>query len=605
MEKNQENNDIRIKSGINLSDNISDAIEELSNMSNKQVDTLMSNTNPPLFTNFNPLANLNNEELEKSFELTESDFDDEIYKNRIMAFLDTRSDIKDLVNLTEEQAEIIKSNLGVNFFMNIHEKDENINPKFTKENDELLSKTIDNYFMNRQIGTLPETNKMEIERICREVRKYGTMPFKIFDENEYMSYPIIKPFLEEKYIPTEKEFKDEAKKLKVTGNFSSLGAAQNELAKRYGFKEYRAIKSRFPESSKSYDNINTILIHTYKLNEIEHSEINDFLFKFRHIFRKLNLAIGILNQGNILENVETRLYEKKLESLHIQENNLMQIYSYFLTENSIIFGQIKRNIQKLSQDEKINLLNDLNDLEIAENDIPAFGLFANLLAYHIGKSAGDVTLHKNEDGSINQEFVPKSSIGPIKNSLKDEVFDFLKYNIDSTKLLNEIAANQVLSEVKEDFAYKTTKGFFIYFINNIAIENRLTADIIKKISNELPIGSKVECNQFLYNRKKGNVLNVIAMDFQPTNILVEKLYKIISTIISSKNSTFEPSNIESTLNTILSNKELNVNGDINVNISKSDILGAMGITQGKEKRLNRAEQTLKKFGLNPNADGNL
>ncbi len=232
------------------------------------------------------------------------------------------------------------------------------------------------------------------------------MPFKIFDENEYKSYPITKPFFEEKYIPTEKEFKCEAKKLKVTGNFSSLGAAQNELAKRYGFKEYRAIKSRFAESTKSYDNINTILIHTYKLNEIEHSEINDFFFKFRHIFRKLNLAIGILNQGNILENVEPILYDMKLESLHIQENSLMQIYSYFLTENSILFGQIKRNIQKLFQDEKINILKDLERLEIDKKDESVFGLFVGLLEYHIGKSAGDVTLIKNEDGSIGKIFKP-------------------------------------------------------------------------------------------------------------------------------------------------------------------------------------------------------
>ena len=170
-------------------------------------------------------------------------------------------------------------------------------------------------------------------------------------------------------------------------------------------------------------------------------------------------------------------------------------------------------------------------------------------------------------------------------------------------MLNEIAANQVVTKVKEDFAYKTTKGFFIYFINNIVMENRLTADIIKKISNELPIGSKVECNQFLYDRRKGNVLNVLAMDFQPTNILVEKLYKIASAI----NSTFSKhSSIESTLTNILGNKELKIDsdGNIKVNISNNEILDSMGISQSKEEGLNRAKETLKKFGLKPNTDGN-
>jgi hypothetical protein len=113
-----------------------------------------------------------------------------------------------------------------------------------------------------------------------------------------------------------------------------------------------------------------------------------------------------LNQGNILENVEPRLYEKNLEQLHIQENSLMQIYSYFLAENSIIFGQIKRKIQKLSQDEKINILKELENIEIDKKDETVFGLFVNLLEYHIGKSAGDVSLVKNEDGSIGKIFKP-------------------------------------------------------------------------------------------------------------------------------------------------------------------------------------------------------
>lgn len=397
--------------------------------------------------------------------MTKEAADAVINAGNLKLFIDKRNDTNDLINLTKEHAEILKSNIGMKFFMNTNTKEieiktssiiesleiatiinnsnventcnpiemevgqskeqiidemlhreadiimlnadlskskkvqipltgevselhvdysNDIKSKLSPENDELLSNTIDNYFMNPRIKY--KNAEDEIERIYKEVRKYGTMPFKIFDENEYMSYPIIKPFLEEKYIPTEKEFKDEAKKLKVTGNFSSLGAAQNELARRYGFKEYRAIKSKFSESSKSYDNINTILIHAYKLNEIDNSKINDFIFKFRHIFRKLNFATILLNQGNILENVEPRLYERKLELLHIQENSLSEIYSYFVTENSIVFGQIKRNINRLSQVEKINIL---NELEVEEKDEPAFGSFLNLLAFHIGKSVGE------------------------------------------------------------------------------------------------------------------------------------------------------------------------------------------------------------------------
>lgn len=473
-----------------------------------------------------------------------------------------------------------------------------INPKFTKENDELLGKTIDNYFMNRQLGRLSETGKMAMERIFREARRYSAMPHRIINDDTYTSYPVSKPFLEEKQIPTEREFKEEAKRLKNSDNFSSLGAAQNELAKRYGFNEYRAIKSIFSKSLNSYDNIRVIFFNPSELNDNERNELHNFILRFNSVFRKLNISVGILES---YMNKEPRAYYKILEQLQINENSLIGNYRYFLTENSIVFGQIKKNISILSQDRKINLLNDLNDLEINENDAPAFGLFANLLSYHLGKSAGDVTLHKNEDGTIEQRFVPKSSSGAMKKSLNDEVFDFLKHNINSTKLLNEIAANQVLTELKEDFAYKTTKGFFIYFINNIAMENRLTADIIRKISNEVPIGSKIECNQFSYDMKKGNVLNVIAMDFQPTNILVEKLYKIASAI----NSASKRPGIGNALINILSNKELKIDSDdnIKVNISNSEILDSMGISQSKEKGFNRAKETLKNFGLKPNKDG--
>ena len=225
MEKNKE---ITIKSGINLSGNIRDSIEELRNMSNEEVDTLMRNTVPPLVTNFNPLANFSNEELEDE-------------------------SLKYLKNLYDKRLLTLRKYSGNKY------KEENQNPEFTKENLQILSNEIDKYFLNKKTGTLSESNITKIEEILRKARKYGSIPTKILDNDENMSYPIIKPFFEEKYIPTEREFKDEAKKLKVSGNFSSLGAAQNALAKKYGFEEYRAIKSKFSESSMSYDNINTII----------------------------------------------------------------------------------------------------------------------------------------------------------------------------------------------------------------------------------------------------------------------------------------------------------------------------------------------------------
>ena len=44
-------------------------------------------------------------------------------------------------------------------------------------------------------------------------------------------------------LPSIEEFKQQAKELKKSQNFEKLGHAQNTLAKQYGYRDYRAIKS--------------------------------------------------------------------------------------------------------------------------------------------------------------------------------------------------------------------------------------------------------------------------------------------------------------------------------------------------------------------------
>lgn len=134
-----------------------------------------------------------------------------------------------------------------------------------------------------------------------------------------------------------------------------------------------------------------------------------------------------------MENVESRLYERKLESLHIQENSLKQIYNYFTNENSIVFGQIKRNINRLSPDEKIKLLIEKNELETDKDEEV---IFSNLLAYNIGKSVGDVTLVKNEDGSICKIFKPNSDVDTKVENAVNEILNRNRMQIgnDSTSV---------------------------------------------------------------------------------------------------------------------------------------------------------------------------
>lgn len=283
---------------------------------------------------------------------------------------------------------------------------------------------VSNEFMNDLSFIISANN--EFEGLIDEQSLYNRVFRGSMMVNERKLNLIEKPFYEEKFIPTEQEFKDEAKSIK--SNYSNLGTAQNELAKIYGFKDYRAIKPCFP---KSNDEIAIFMVNTFKLNENENEELNNLYWKFRVIFRRLNIGLGLLNQFNAFENIHPRLYSKDTKRLFIQENSLMQIYSYFLTENSIIFGQIKRNIQKLSQDEKTNILKDLESLEIDKKDETVFGLFVGLLEYHIGKSAGDVTLIKNEDGSIGKIFKPKSDVDTKVENAVNEILNRNRMQISS------------------------------------------------------------------------------------------------------------------------------------------------------------------------------
>jgi len=66
-------------------------------------------------------------------------------------------------------------------------------------------------------------------------------------------------------LPSMEDFKVQAKKLKLTGNFEKLGHAQNELAKQYGFKDFNSIKVQLREEEPIFSKLPN-KIRTYKLS---------------------------------------------------------------------------------------------------------------------------------------------------------------------------------------------------------------------------------------------------------------------------------------------------------------------------------------------------
>lgn len=115
----------------------------------------------------------------------------------------------------------------------------------------------------------------------------------------------------------------------------------------------------------------------------------------------------------------------------------------------------------------------------------------------------------------------------MNSTLENNIYTFLRENIEQTKTLKKILDTQDIVEVKKDFVYQTEKGSFVCFVNNIFLDNEYIKQKIEKLNNEISEGTVIEVTQFLFDRKKENVLIVIAMSEIVKKEIIDKLYKII------------------------------------------------------------------------------
>ncbi|OCL89600.1 hypothetical protein N3114_12545 (plasmid) [Aliarcobacter butzleri] len=99
-------------------------------------------------------------------------------------------------------------------------------------------------------------------------------------------------------LPSIYEFKQQAKELKKSQNFEKLGHAQNALAKAYGYKDYRSIKSVL-KTDDSQSNTQSQIITTSELMKMMQKQIysknkSTVKFKEEHYYK---------NQKNIVEGI--------------------------------------------------------------------------------------------------------------------------------------------------------------------------------------------------------------------------------------------------------------------------------------------------------------
>jgi len=98
--------------------------------------------------------------------------------------------------------------------------------------------------------------------------------------------------IREDVFPTEKEFKIQAKKFKISGNFKSLGHAQNALANKYGYKDYNAIKPNLKKELMSKkDNNKKYSLIPYQ----NHNLLSLLVSNYGSIFNKTTPDIDILD----------------------------------------------------------------------------------------------------------------------------------------------------------------------------------------------------------------------------------------------------------------------------------------------------------------------
>lgn len=100
-------------------------------------------------------------------------------------------------------------------------------------------------------------------------------------------------------LPSIEEFKQQAKELKASQNFEKLGHAQNALAKQYGYKNYRAIKSVLKNDNMLHSNNQPETITPSEFRDMISKQIfpNDnptITFRKEHYFN---------NQKNIVDGI--------------------------------------------------------------------------------------------------------------------------------------------------------------------------------------------------------------------------------------------------------------------------------------------------------------
>lgn len=338
-------------------------------------------------------------------------------------------------------------------------------------------------------------------------------------------------------LPFDEDFKIEAKKLQSTENYKTLLAAQDALAVKYGFKDYKSIRNKIlnPDSIK----LNIFLFHTFYIEDKYKSQIEKTLTLFKYIFQKLNIVCFCMNNGAIKENKFNYHYSKPKKSCEVFITSY-EDFTNFLTNEEILFiRKIKSNISKMFVEDKIVLLETLNSIQVNYDD--SLLRFKTILINHltheleskiyIQRSLNYDLNNLNIKNELNNFIKLINILHSIDNFSSDSFGKLIEqYLTQDYKTLKELLKDSSITELKKDFAYQTKYGTFL--ILNISKMNSINFNELLKQFCE---SDDIETNQLMnFELEKVQYSKIIQQKFLIISMkesleleTIDKLYRYL------------------------------------------------------------------------------
>lgn len=265
------------------------------------------------------------------------------------------------------------------------------------------------------------------------------------------------------------EYKLKAKDIQSNLKLPTLLAAQNILAKQYGYKDYKDVRNKLidPDNVK----IEAFIFLTYYLDENTRKEIQKILDLFSFVLSRLEIyQVTKFNDNSFKNKFDYHYKANKLCEVYL--DNYENFINFLTNEEFLFVGKIKSNLSKMFLEDKYIILETLRTIDTHNCDsitISVKNSLLNLIEYSI---KNDSLLQRTNLDFSNVDTLSELSnfVLFINRFCEINKFTFesianlmMDYFSDKMKLLKSLLLDSDIIEIKKGFAYKTKFGMFIIF----------------------------------------------------------------------------------------------------------------------------------------------